>query len=413
MPKKIGEQLFILKPDKELRFKVENIYETVLLELKSGVAEIFGSILVIGKPYTFHFGSYVSIFTWKGCILKLCGKKGFTYTISNVTPMMSYLKCHASLEQLRQKAEQQKCRGPITMVVGSKNTGKSTLCRILLNYAAKTGDNDRKPIYVDLDPDRGQISIPGTIGAVLVEKPAEPDEQFSHIAPLIYHYGHNYINNDFATFNTLVTQMAKIIHARMAVNPIINNSGIIINTSGQIEGKYYDTLTHIALAFEVDVILVLDEDQLYDHLLQDMPNFVKVLYLPKSDWLPVRSKEMRRLTMENRIREYFFSKPKTKFYPYTCCVKFKDIKVFGISEVDFKPALVLVNPDRNMMYHILAVSFATTTEEDIIRTNIAGFVCVINVSTKQKRLILLSPLPKPLPDAVYLISDTKFIVRQH
>lgn len=41
-------------------------------------------------------------------------------------------------------------------------------------------------------------------------------------------------------------------------------------------------MTHIALAFEVDVILVLDQERLYNELVRDMPVFVKVVLLPKS-----------------------------------------------------------------------------------------------------------------------------------
>ena len=76
---------------------------------------------------------------------------------------MFYLNCHACMEQLRLKAETDTNvkRGPITMVVGPTDVGKSTLCRILLNYAARMG---RTPVFVDLDVGQGQISIPGSIG---------------------------------------------------------------------------------------------------------------------------------------------------------------------------------------------------------------------------------------------------------
>jgi polynucleotide 5'-kinase involved in rRNA processing len=65
------------------------------------------------------------------------------------------------LEQLRKKAETDNSRGPVTMVVGPMDVGKSTLCRLLLNYAVRMG---RRPICVDLDVGQGQISVPGTIG---------------------------------------------------------------------------------------------------------------------------------------------------------------------------------------------------------------------------------------------------------
>lgn len=77
---------------------------------------------------------------------------------------MFYLNCHASLEQLREKSEKENTRGPVTMIVGPTDVGKSTLCRILLNYSARMISSGRRPIYVDLDPGQGQISVPGTIG---------------------------------------------------------------------------------------------------------------------------------------------------------------------------------------------------------------------------------------------------------
>lgn len=62
----------------------------------------------------------------------------------------------------------------------------------------------------------------------------------------------------------------------------VKHSGLIINTSGWVKGKGYKHLIHIAFAFEVDVILVLDQERLYNELVRDMPGFVNVVILPKS-----------------------------------------------------------------------------------------------------------------------------------
>lgn len=59
-------------------------------------------------------------------------------------------------------------------------------------------------------------------------------------------------------------------------------SGVIINTCSWIKGEGYKHLLHAAKVFEVDVILVLDQERLYNELVRDMPNFVKVVFLPKS-----------------------------------------------------------------------------------------------------------------------------------
>lgn len=153
-------QEFKLDPDSELRFEVESKNEKVYLTLKSGLAEIFGTELVKGKLYEFTSGAKVAVFTWQGCTLELRGKPDVSY-IAKETPMVIYLNCHAALEFMRNNAEQENSNGPIAMVVGPADVGKSTVCNLLLNYAVRVG---RRPIFVDLDVGQGQISVPGSVG---------------------------------------------------------------------------------------------------------------------------------------------------------------------------------------------------------------------------------------------------------
>jgi polyribonucleotide 5'-hydroxyl-kinase len=72
-----------------------------------------------------------------------------------------YISAHAALELLRRKSEAENSRGPVTMVVGPMDVGKTTLCRLLLNYAVRML---RRPKFVDLDVGQGQISVPGSFG---------------------------------------------------------------------------------------------------------------------------------------------------------------------------------------------------------------------------------------------------------
>ena len=130
--------------------------------------------------------------------------------------MNIYLNTHAGLEQMRKKAEMDGSkRGPITLVVGPTDVGKSTVCKLLLNYAVRMG---RRPIYVDLDVGQGQLSIPGTIGAMAIERPADVEEGFSQICPLIYHYGYKSPDKNLMLYNMLVTQLAKVVGERMDAN---------------------------------------------------------------------------------------------------------------------------------------------------------------------------------------------------
>lgn len=101
------------------------------------------------------------------------------------------------------------------MIVGPTDVGKTTICRLLLNYAVRLG---RRPIYVDLDVGQGLIGIPGTIGALLVERPAAIEEGFSQQAPLVYHFGHWTPSENTVLYQALVSKLADVTLERLQAN---------------------------------------------------------------------------------------------------------------------------------------------------------------------------------------------------
>lgn len=175
---------FELEKETELRLEVEGS-APVQVELVSGMAEVFGTELVKNKKYTFPPGSRAAVFTWHGCTVQLFGSSDVGY-VSKDTPMLLYLNTHVALEQMRVQAEQEGERGPRVLVAGPSDVGKSTLCRLLLNYGVRIG---RRPTLVELDVGQGSVSVPGTVGALCVERPADVEEGFSTQAPLVYHFG--------------------------------------------------------------------------------------------------------------------------------------------------------------------------------------------------------------------------------
>ncbi len=60
-----------------------------------------------------------------------------------------------------------------------------------------------------------------------------------------------------------------------------------------------------------------------------------------------------------------------------------------------------------MASRILAVTFSETTE-DLILNSVAGFICVTEVNTKEQKLTVLSPQPRPLPKTLLLLSEVQF-----
>ncbi|XP_026468463.1 protein CLP1 homolog [Ctenocephalides felis] len=414
--KKVQE--FKLDPDTELRFEVESKNEHVTLTLKSGFAELFGTELVIGKKYEFKTGAKVAVFSWQGATLELEGKTDVSY-IARDTPMVQYLNCHNALEQQRDAAEKKNIRGPICMIVGPMDVGKSTLCRLLLNWAVRCG---RRPIMVDLDVGQGNIAIPGTIGALLIERPAPVEEGFCQEAPLVYHFGHKSPSGNYQLYNMAVTRLSEVILERIEANKKSKSSGIVINTCGWVKGEGYKQLTHAAQAFEVDAILVLDQERLFNELVRDMPDFVKVVLLPKSGGVVERSKTTRAETREQRIREYFYGE-RIPYYPHSFDVKFSEAKIYKIGALDLPDSCVPIGikiddsstklmpipPGPALLHHLLAVTFAENPDEEVLQSNIAGYVCVTHVDMERQVFTVLSPQPRPLPQTVLLLSDLQFM----
>ncbi len=62
--------------------------------------------------------------------------------------MHIYVNINYALNTLRQEALKQKKPGPNILITGAQQSGKSTLCKTLVNYAIKLGWT---PFLVDLD----------------------------------------------------------------------------------------------------------------------------------------------------------------------------------------------------------------------------------------------------------------------
>lgn len=78
-------------------------------------------------------------------------------------------------------------QGPRVIIVG-EDSGKSTLAKMLLSWAAKDGC---KPTFVDLNVGQSSITITGTIAATTVEMPVDPVEGLPLHKALVHYFGHS------------------------------------------------------------------------------------------------------------------------------------------------------------------------------------------------------------------------------
>ncbi|KAL1211630.1 CLP1-like protein [Cardamine amara subsp. amara] len=401
-----------LERESELRIEVSD--EPLRIRVVNGTAEIFGSELPPEIWRTFPPRLKFAVFTWYGATIEMDGVTETDYT-ADETPMVSYINVHAILDARRHFAkastssDPESSQGPRVIVVGPTDSGKSTLTRMLLSWAAKQG---WKPTFVDLDIGQGSITVPGSIAATPIEMPLDPVEGLPLDMALVYYYGHITPSKNVELYKTLVNELAQVLERQFTGNPESRAAGMVINTMGWIEGTGYKLLLHAIDTFKASVVLVLGQEKLFSMLkdvLRSKSN-VDVVKLHKSGGVVARDREVREKSRDSRIQEYFYGLSK-ELSPYANTSSFNDLQVFRIGGGPQAPKSALpigsvpvsnplrvtpVNIDDHLLHSVLAVSYAEEPDL-IVSSNVSGFVYVTEVDMLRKKITYLAPSPGTLP----------------
>lgn len=468
--------VFELKPNQELRFQVGD--EPIKLELRRGLAEVYGTEMLANKTYTFPRNSKAAVFTYHGATIEVTGSPLKCHVGQKCDYMTCYLTIHGDLEKMRDEAEQiseqikfsnsgpiegggsqtsgadnsgaeinasgikpDLSRTPICLIckpMFARNVGKSTLCRILLNYATRRG---RAPIFVDLDPDQGHIGLPGTIGALSIESPIDIETGLSRRSSMLMHFGHTNPSADNEgksgfLYKAIVDNMAKIVHSKLEQDKKSYYSGVIINTSAWSDDADYKLLLHACRAFKANVVLVMDDEVLQDDLKKDLAESgypVNVMNVPKTVGIMTRVSDANVESRYIRIKEYFYGTQHEPYNPMTSEMKFSILKrlIYRIGNPLMLPDSLMPLGTRSqekqiqvsqydckasdLLHHILAVSYSKIDDiledpEIVLRTNIMGFICITSVRNDGDIVSILTPqkLPNPM-DYVLLYSDIQYM----
>ncbi|EGG21382.1 pre-mRNA cleavage complex subunit [Cavenderia fasciculata] len=407
--------IFNLPKEHELRFEVEH-GETALIKLIEGNAEYFGTELLLNREYKLT-GCKGAVFTWNSCKLEV--SQSTKAYIANETPMMQYARVHKIMDDIRISCLSNRESGPKVIIVGPTDVGKSSISKILLGYSTRLG---YAPTFVDLDPGQGSITIPGAVCASLVDKPVDIEDGLTNSLPFVQYYGHTSLDANPTLFKALVSSLATSIEKRMETNEQARVSGVIINTCGWIDGLGYEILIDSIDIFKANLIVVMDNDKLYSELNKKYTGAIKVIKLPKSGGVYLRSPIFRKKTRMSKIREYFYG-ISGDLCPHFTILDFKDIVVLKTGGGPAAPSSALpigaqsvidplqlqeVTPSTDMIHSILAVSY-TKSKQSILKSNIAGFLYVTEVNLETKKMTVLAPCPGLIPSKFLLMGTLKWL----
>lgn len=432
-----------LLPGQELRLllKIEN--GPCSVTLLSGTAEFFGTELGLDVKYSISRLYQSSVFSYHGCSLLLDGQ-GFdindSYKVVVNNDLNVYVNIHSALETHRayldthhsidttskDNKNSKFLLSPSIMIIGAKDSGKSTLSRILLNYAVKTG---RKPLYIDLDTNEGSMTLPGSISASAIKQYIDIEEGFSAPvsltgnSPLSYYYGYNSPLEAPSSYLSFCNKLSYWTNLRLQDDEHIYKSGSIINTPFNfVEEGCLPLLINTIIDFNVNYLVILDSNGLEIKIKQELKlkeyNDINIIELPRANGSMDRDEFYRKFLQQTRIKDYFYGTFANELRPYTSIIYLSDCVVRRIAQNktdDIKlinqdtanDNLIIVKAGSVLLHSILGLS-VTDDSSKIFDNRIAGFVYVVEVDNTKGNMTVLSTVPGKIPKKVFIMGSYKW-----
>eukprot|EP00747_Dinoflagellata_sp_TGD_P157071 gnl/TRDRNA2_/TRDRNA2_177718_c2_seq1.p1 gnl/TRDRNA2_/TRDRNA2_177718_c2~~gnl/TRDRNA2_/TRDRNA2_177718_c2_seq1.p1 ORF type:complete len:438 (-),score=-24.34 gnl/TRDRNA2_/TRDRNA2_177718_c2_seq1:8-1321(-) len=394
------------------------------LTLLHGNVDIFGTSMEPGRKYLIQ-GQKIALFAFEKSVIGLEGKPDVIYK-SEDTLMLVYMKIHEVLEERRTSAKMAGSQGPRVLCVGPVDSGKTTVIRILCNLATRM---DWIPTMVELNITQGNIAMPGTVSAAVLDEPWKIEEGLDCPSPLVFYRGYTSYEDEKQFYKATVERLATILDIKAGLCNMSAAAGIYIDTMGCTEEKALEPLLHQIESFSCDVVLVLGQDKLYHQLLHYKSKLsesrklkLELVKLPCLGGVVSRSMEFRKQDKNYKINKYFKSKCGSRASTLPTTAILSTIDVYGINSISSPksalpigaiklhrtPCLRKINMSSSIEGTILAISHGTTPEEASL-ASIAGFVQVLEVNTEKNLIAFRTPTQNMKPGKIFICEkDLKF-----
>lgn len=372
--------------------------------------------------------------------------------VSDESAMPQYTRLHFALEVRRQQAVAGKTRGPVVMVLGGPLCGKTTLVKVLAAYAAKM---DRAPLLVNLDPKQGVFSVPGSLTATVMNDFLDVEAVngwgelttlgatfYNPKQPLVKNFGFHVISENTELYTHQAKALAATLDARMAENPDVASSGVIVDTP-PLTMKDVSLVETLVQAFSVDIVVAVGGDRLAVDLRRKFQpqidlKALDIVKLAKAGGVADVDDAFMRKIQEDLIKEYFNGGHRTRLSPYKTDVDIKSLVVYKAvrlleytSQMAFLPSgdsytaeegakteeialdKYLVRLDEptasNLENSIVAITHvpaqAKIDPQALLNSSVLGYAYVSTVDDAKQRLSLLLPFPGQIPRNVLIATD--------
>lgn len=424
-----------IAPKSEWRFEVA-LDHSITVKVIEGIAEIFGTELSNDIEYTFS-STKRAIYSLDGCKLEYTGELNSEY-ISEETQMDSYINLFLALNNYRQTTG----KAPRVLIIGGKDSGKTSLSKILVSYSSRIGF---EPMLVNLNPQEGVFSVPGTITATPISDILDVEDilgwgQSYTSGPTLFHpkqpnvryYGYDKIDDNLKFYKYNVSRLGVTVCSRLEEDENLKKSGLIIDTPA-LSYKNIQLIEDIISDFEVNIIVVIGNERLFidvkKKLNRDSLNIVK---LPKSGGCVEKDDVFIRNVQQKLIKEYFYGNSKLILSPYTVNVDFTVVNVYQpfiesedlvssvlpVGEIEDSSDLKQKNliekveiNSSNLQNSVVAILHADKNEDndEIIRSSVLGFAVITGADDTKKKLRILIPVPGRLPDKIMVLGQYRYM----
>ncbi|RDB21156.1 mRNA cleavage and polyadenylation factor CLP1 [Hypsizygus marmoreus] len=454
-----------LEPETEYRFELDP-GTSLAIKLVHGHAEVFGSEVAEGKWYLFGSECKAAIFTWQGCTIEVAGHPSTEY-VSEETPMAAYANLHIAFEQMRVRALRTlhgsppqdddptaNTEPPRVLVLGPENSGKTTVCKILINYAVRAGQG-WSPLLVNVDPSEGGWSAPGALSVAPVYSPlptcspanplgsaatSAPTALASNaLLPLVYWYGHAETKRNPLLMDRLIRNLGENVNEKYDFDAEGKTSGLIVDTpssfgSGTGTHDHRHKLIKACVdAFKINVILVVGHEKLNVEMKRTYGSYITVIKIPKSGGVVELDHAYRERIHNYQLHTYMYgqtilappgissatlggeSLTDLVLSPSSTVINFDDLSIFRIGAETMAPSSALpigaarvvsemqpvpVDPAMpgsgllNAVLGLLAPPNPDENErydEEILDLTVTGFLIITHLDIPHRKMTILAP----------------------